>query len=118
MKIAFPSNDGKTVEEHFGHSRMFVVAEVVDNKEINRVELTPPAHTPGAFPKFLSQQGANAIITGGMGQKAISLFEGENIQVVLGASGSISDNLENFLQGKLESTGSSCSHDHDHQCQH
>jgi len=48
---------------------------------------------------------------------AINLFKTQNIDVILGATGSITDNLNTFLGGQLASTGSACTHDHgDHEC--
>lgn len=116
MRIAFPTNNGETVEEHFGHSRQFALCTIEEGVEWNREILTAPAHTPGAFPRFLKEKGADVIITGGMGQRAISLFEEANIEVILGAGGKIEDAIKQFLAGELKSTGSSCNHNHDHEC--
>ncbi len=115
LTIAIPSNDGETVEEHFGHCRKFVMINTLDGKEISRASIDPPAHAPGVFPAFLAEQGADTIITGGMGGRAVSLFKERNIDVILGASGSISDTLKVFLDGDLESSGSICSH-HEGDC--
>lgn len=115
LTIAIPSNDGETVEEHFGHCRKFVMVNTLDGKEVSRSSIDPPAHAPGVFPSFLAEQGADTIITGGMGGHAVSLFKEHNIDVILGAAGSISDTLKVFLDGKLESSGSICSH-HEGDC--
>ena len=52
------------------------------------------------------------------GVNALSYFKENNIEVILGATGSIEETLEVYLGGELESTGSACSHhhgdDHDH----
>ena len=106
--IAIPSNDGETVEEHFGHCRQFVLVTIQDGKEVSRGMVVPPEHAPGVFPAFLAGQGANVIITGGMGGRAVSLFKEQNIDVILGARGFISDTLATFLEGELESKGSEC----------
>ena len=45
---------------------------------------------------------------------AINLFKESNIDVILGAEGSVDDNLQEFIKGELSSTGSACEHDHDH----
>ncbi len=110
MTIAIPSNDGETVEEHFGHCRQFVLITTRDGKEVSKAFVDPPEHVPGSFPAFLAEQGANIIITGGMGGRAVSLFKEQNIDVILGANGTISDIIRVFLEGELESTGSECNH--------
>lgn len=115
MMIAIPSNDGMNVEEHFGHCREFVLIGVQDGKETSRETLTPPEHAPGVFPAFLAEKGANIIITGGMGGRAVDLFKSNDIDVILGAQGSIDDNLRVFLEGDLASSGSICS-SHEREC--
>jgi len=116
MTIAIPSNDGVMVETHFGHCRQFVLITEENGAEISRKSINPPQHAPGVFPAFLAEQGANVIITGGMGARAIGLFKENNIDVILGAVGSIDENLKVFLEGELASTGSACTHDHDDGC--
>ena len=110
MVIAIPSNDGTTVEEHFGHCRQFVMVTVEEGKEVARTSLTPPEHAPGVFPAFLGGKGVNTVITGGMGGRAVELFKQQNIDVILGASGLIDTVLNVFLEGELASTGSICAH--------
>ena len=114
LKIAIPTTDQVTIDEHFGHCRHFLVFTVEDKKVVSKEFLTPPEHTPGSFPNFLAAQGADVIVTGGMGQMAVNLFNQRNIEVILGARGSIDTNLNEYLDGILKSTGSSCGHDHDH----
>ena len=53
---------------------------------------------PGFLPNFLNDRGVNVIISGGMGG---------------GARGDAKTAAEQYLQGKLESTGSIC-HEHQH----
>jgi len=110
-KIAFPTSDKVTVDEHFGHCKEFVIYIIEENevKEVNYVK--PPEHTPGSFPKYLGAQGVDVIITGGMGAMAVNLFKQQDIDVVLGAKGRIDVNLSEYLGGFLTSKGSVCDHD-------
>ncbi|MDA3852045.1 MAG: NifB/NifX family molybdenum-iron cluster-binding protein [Spirochaetaceae bacterium] len=109
-RIAFPSNDGITVEEHFGHCRQFVICNIKGGQQVSRETLDPPVHAPGVFPAFLAEKGASTIITGGMGARAVELFKENNIDVILGAQGSIDESLKEFLGGELYSKGSVCNH--------
>lgn len=110
LKIAVPASEDGTVSEHFGHCKQFAI-HYVSGKNIDKVEfLEPPTHVPGAFPKFLGEHGANVIIASGMGSRAVDLFNAEGIDVVLGATGKVEDNVKVFLEGNLESTGSACTH--------
>ncbi len=48
-----------------------------------------------------------------MGQGAIDIFNEKGIEVIVGASGVAEDAVNNYLLGKLKSTGSVC-HEHQH----
>ena len=110
--IAFPTSDRLTVDGHFGHTKEFALYEV-EGQNINTVKyITPPPHEPGVLPRFLGENDIDVIITGGMGQMAVNLFNQQNIDVILGAKGNIDLNLKEFVGGLLTSTGSSCDHNH------
>lgn len=112
-RIAFPSNNRINVEEHFGHCKEFAVYNIENNQTSTIDFILPPPHEPGALPKFLKEQNVNVIITGGMGAMAIKMLKERDIDVILGANGTIEANLDAYLANNLESTGSACSHDHD-----
>lgn len=110
--IAFPTSDRETVDGHFGHTKEFALY-TVEGTDIKSVKfVTPPPHEPGVLPRFLGETGIDVIVTGGMGQMAVNLFNNQNIDVILGAKGLIRQNLNEYIGGILESTGSSCDHHH------
>lgn len=112
MKIAIPTNDD-ILSAHFGHCKTFVLVDVDLKKKrvLNKVVVDAPRHEPGVLPKFLADQGANAIIAGGMGNQAICLFEENNIEVVLGAPEKRTDEIiSDFLNGTLKTDGNLCDH--------
>lgn len=85
MIIAIPIAQGK-LSLHFGHCEAFRLFHIDENNKIIKTdEQTPPPHEPGVLPKWLHEQGANVIITGGMGMMAQKLFVQNDIQVVIGA---------------------------------
>jgi len=107
MKIAISADSG-FVSAHFGRCPSFVIAEIIDGKIINTVEIDNPGHHPGFLPKFLSERGVSVIICGGMGRRAESLFAEKEIMPIIGVTGKIEEVIEKFAQGKLESGESSC----------
>ena len=114
--VSIPTSDRQTVDGHFGHTKQFALYTILDNTVEQVDYVVPPKHEPGNLPQFLHQQGANVIISGGMGNMAVKLFESNNIEVILGATGSLEKTITTYLNNELESTGSACSHDdHDHQ---
>ena len=112
MKIAIPTAEG-VLCPHFGHCQQFAVMDVdMETKEITNTEmLTPPMHEPGVLPAWLGKMGCNMIIAGGMGQRAITLFEQNGVQVVIGASvGTPDEIVKAHLQGALETGTNFCDH--------
>jgi predicted Fe-Mo cluster-binding NifX family protein len=107
MKIAVASSD-KNVAQHFGHCDGFYVVEVEDGKTVDTKFHDNPGHKPGVLPRFLADLKVETIIAGGMGGAAVDLFNGYNIEVVIGASGDIEGNIKEYLAGNLKSTGSIC----------
>ena len=112
MKIAVAS-DGNRVTDHFGHCESFHIFQVSDC-EIESFETVPnPGHKPGFLPLFLHEHGENVIISGGMGQGAIDIFNENNIEVALGANGLAEDAVLAYLRGDLEGKGGPCK-EHNH----
>lgn len=116
MKIAVASENNR-VSEHFGHCPNFTIYEVEDKKIREKDTIDNPGHKPGFLPKFLGEKGIEVIISGGMGRKAIELFNEEDIEVITGAEGDTDKIVEKYIEGKLESTGSVCDkHEHAGDC--
>lgn len=111
MKIAVAC-EGKNVSGHFGHCEAFTIFETQDKQILNQQRLPNPGHKPGFLPVFLADKGTNVIISGGMGGGAVDIFNEKGIEVITGASGDAETAVNNYLQGKLKSTGSIC---HEHQ---
>ncbi len=112
MRIAVPLAQGK-LSLHFGHCEEFALVDVDEQtKEISNIaKLQPPSHQPGVLPRWLSEQQADVIIAGGMGQRAQQLFAQNNIKVVIGASGQAPEELVSaYLQGTLETGDNICDH--------
>jgi predicted Fe-Mo cluster-binding NifX family protein len=116
MIIAIPTN-GQTLSQHFGRCQTYTFFDVdTENGSIESERtVVPPAHQPGVLPAWIAEVGGSVVITGGMGPRAIQLFEQRGIEVVLGApSVSPRQAAESFLAGDLETGVSACDHT-DHQ---
>jgi len=116
--IGFPTSDRVNVDPHFGHTKEFAIYTVKGNEITNEKFVTAPKHEPGVLPRFLAEQGLDVIITGGMGQMAVNLFNRSGIDVILGAKGDLQQNLTEYVGGELKSTGSSCDHKHGEDHEH
>jgi predicted Fe-Mo cluster-binding NifX family protein len=109
MRIAVSSESknglDSIVAEHFGRCPAFVLVDV-ENGVIGAVHSVDnpfyPNHEPGQVPNFIASQGANVMLTGGMGGRAIMFFQQANVEAVTGASGTVRQAVELYLGGGLQ----------------
>ena len=59
-------------------------------------------HQPGQVPAFINSLGANVMLTGGMGGRAIMFFQQFGIEGVTGAYGTVRQSVERYLGGELK----------------
>lgn len=110
LKFAVPTVNNE-LTMHFGHCEQFAIIDAENNQLIAEEYITPPVHQPGVYPRFLADQGVNVIIAGGMGQKALSLFAQNNIEVFMGVqAGTPRQLVENYLNNQLETGKNLCDH--------
>lgn len=112
MRIAIPIANG-TLAAHFGHCERFALVDIdAETKVIlNKEEIEPPPHQPGLLPAWLAERGAELIIAGGMGQRALQLFAQNGIKVFVGASSLSPEDLASaFLNGNLQTGDNICDH--------
>jgi predicted Fe-Mo cluster-binding NifX family protein len=110
MKFAIPLANGK-LTAHFGHCQAFALVEVADNEIANTQILAPPPHEPGILPSWLHELGADVIIAGGMGQRAVALFDEKGIKVITGALTRPPEELvTSYLNGTLMTGANVCDH--------
>jgi len=109
-RIAIPlEND--VLCSHFGHCQRFAIVDTIDGKIENESLVTPPPHEPGLLPGWLAEKGVTDVIAGGMGQRAINLFNSQRINVFVGAPVESPRNLvTDFLGGSLKVGANYCDH--------
>lgn len=109
-KIAIPAVNGQ-LNAHFGHTNQFYVYTVNSTAIVSEEILIPPKHEPGVFPAWLAGLGVTDVISGGMGERAISMFHQSKINVFLGVQvKSPKELVLDFIQGTLETSGNVCDH--------
>lgn len=107
MKIAVAAM-GTSVAGHFGHCENFILFDTAEGKIISEESIPNPGHRPGFLPNFLADNGAEVIISGGMGGGAVDIFNQRGVEVVVGVEGEARTAIEAYLAGELHSTGSIC----------
>ncbi|MEA3312101.1 MAG: NifB/NifX family molybdenum-iron cluster-binding protein [candidate division WOR-3 bacterium] len=109
MKIAVPTDDGKTISQHFGRAQSFVIFEV-ESGEIASKQLIE-SNTPhsgshsgqghgGWFMPAL--QGCEVIIAAGMGNRAVVYFEAAGIKPVFTDVTDAEEAVKAYSQGTLK----------------
>ncbi len=112
MKIAIPLADGR-LSMHFGHSEYFAILDVdpATKAVLKREDIEAPPHQPGLLPPWLKSKGVDVVITGGMGQRALSLFREQGVEVVVGAPSLTPEEIANsYLNGTLITGQNVCDH--------
>ena len=100
--------DNNQVSAHFGRCPSFAIIEL-QGKEVSSKEIIPnPGHRTGFLPKFLAEKGVHTIICGGMGRRAIDLFNEKGIKSIVGVSGDIDEVIHKYLKGQLKESDSLC----------
>jgi predicted Fe-Mo cluster-binding NifX family protein len=118
-KIVLTANDGLGLDGemamHFGHCSHFVVAHVDGDRRVTGTEVHPNPyaehHQPGQIPQFIHSLGANVVVTGGMGGKAMEWFRQLGIEVATGSRASVAETLDAYLAGALV-RAAECGHGH------
>jgi predicted Fe-Mo cluster-binding NifX family protein len=120
--IAIAAEDDKgldgEVSHHFGRCLAYVLAEVEAGQVVStRVQMNPhyEAHVPGQMPAYIRGLGADVILAGGMGPRAVNMFQQYGMEVATGAVGNVGRVLDAYLQGQVQGIVP-CSHDHPDSC--
>ena len=107
MKIAIPSEDDKglesTVSQHFGRTAYYTFVDM-EGKEIKNVSVVRvpfEGHGPGDLPNFVKEHGGDMVVAFGMGSRAVDFFGELGIEVVMGASGKVSDVVAALIEQNL-----------------
>ncbi|NYB51429.1 MAG: NifB/NifX family molybdenum-iron cluster-binding protein [Methanobacteriaceae archaeon] len=119
--ICVPSLDqeglkGK-ISQHLGKTPYFVLINYEDDKiEDFQITESRAKHlggnmTPG---EFIAGSGAKKLLCGNLGPKAVQMLQNSGIEVYTGASGTVIQALQDWVEGKLKqaSMGSACSDGH------
>lgn len=108
MRIAISAEDCNGLESvvspHFGRCPCFILVEVEGDGVRVSQEVENPfytQHQPGQVPAFIHSLGADVMLTGGMGGRAVQFFQQYGVEPVTGATGTVRQALERYLGGSL-----------------
>ena len=120
IAIAAEDNQGLAgeVSHHFGRCPYYVLAETDGTTCVKTTVVENPYygnHQPGQMPLYLRDLGAQVILAGGMGPRAVQMFLEYGIEVATGAVGRVEGVLNAYLSGNLRGIVP-CNHDHPESC--
>jgi predicted Fe-Mo cluster-binding NifX family protein len=106
MKVCLPTNGknglSETVHEHFGSAAYFTIYDSA-TKKVEVMENSNPHHAHGACQPLgmISGLGVDAVLTSGMGRRAVQLLNQGGIKVYLLAGETVQQAIDKFSAGEL-----------------
>jgi len=120
--IAIAAEDDKgfdgQVSHHFGRCPFYFMIGIEENKIVGADVKSNPHfgnHQPGQMPMFIRELGADVILAGGMGPRAVDIFNSFGIEVATGAVGNVRNVVDAYLRGEVKGIVP-CNHDHSDGC--
>ena len=106
MRVCIPAMGDKGLEdavgEHFGRVPFYTIV----NTETNEVKVlrNTSEHMGGQGypPEIMAKAGVDVMLCGGLGQRAIMMFENMGIMVYVGAYGKIKDAIDMWKNDNLQ----------------
>jgi predicted Fe-Mo cluster-binding NifX family protein len=109
MRIAVSADNKQgldsVVSPHFGRCPHYILVDVEGHDVTGIQEVDSPFyghHQPGQVPAYIHSLGANVMLAGGMGGRAIMFFQQYGIEGVTGAYGTVRQSVERYLGGQLK----------------
>ena len=105
--IGIPSNGPElsdAISDHFGHCRYFVGIEIDEGKNLKKLfSLQNNGHTGCMEPVMnMKERRVTDMIVGGIGGRPYAGFTQFGIGLFKGVKGTLSENIQLFLQGNLQ----------------
>ena len=121
LRIAISADNKNDLDSpvslHFGRCPCYILVDV-EGREIKAVTAIDNPyygnHAPGQVPAFIHSQGANVMLAGGMGHRAVSFFQQYGIEAVTGASGTVRQAMQSYLGGDLQGAEPCAESQHHH----
>ncbi len=106
MKVCVPTMGNKGINEevgeHFGRVPTYTLVDT-DTNEVTVIDNTSEHGGGSGYPpEIIAKTGAEVMLCGGLGRRAISMFEEIGIMVYVGASGTVNDAVQMWKVGKLQ----------------
>ena len=102
------------LSEHFGRAPYFTVIELDENRSVVSQRTVPNTSEhfggTGRPPDRILQFKPDALITYGMGPRALNIFQSENVAVLQANANTVRDVVSAYSNDKLEELTEGCHH--------
>ncbi len=119
MKIALPTKNDGTIDNHFGHCQFYTICTVPgegENLQYERMDSPVGCGCKSNIASVLHGMGVTVMLAGNMGDGAVNVLKNNEIKVVRGCSGKVEEVVRDYLDGKLSDSGVACSEHEGHVC--
>jgi predicted Fe-Mo cluster-binding NifX family protein len=118
VRIAIPVEDANglnaRLSQHFGRAPYFAVVELDENGKVLNLQMVPNKSEHfggmGKPPEILMSLRPNAVITYGMGPRALNMFQSANIAVLQTNKDFVKDVIEAHNRDELVELTEGCHH--------
>ncbi len=119
VKIVIPVADkeANNLSAHFGRAPYFAWFQMEDGEAVDSgVTPNDSSHFGGRGlpPERMMAMGADVVISSGMGQRAIQMFQSSTVAVLQARSQDVAQSIEDFVEGRLAELTEGCLHAHEH----
>lgn len=105
MRLCIPSNTRGGLDDQVGYHFGRVPSYTIFDDSTNEVEIieNTSSHRGGTkLPaELLREHNVDVMICGGIGRRAIQIFEQSGVEIYIGAQGAVRDAIEQFRNNKL-----------------
>ena len=120
VKIVIPVADeeAKYLSAHFGRAPYFAWFQMEDGAVVDSgVTPNDSSHFGGRGlpPERMMAMGADVVISSGMGQRAIQMFQSSTVAVLQSLSQDVVQSVEDFKEGRLMELTEGCLHAQEHE---
>jgi predicted Fe-Mo cluster-binding NifX family protein len=117
-RVVIPAEDGSglnaRLSEHFGRAPYFIVVELDEDGNVSSIQAVPnESEHFGGFgrpPDRILQFKPNAVITYGMGPRALSIFQEAGVAVLKANADTVKEVIEAYRHDRLEELTEGCHH--------
>lgn len=120
VKIVIPVADEGAIRlsAHFGRAPYFAWFRLEDGDVVDSgVTPNDSSHFGGRGlpPERMMAMGADVVISSGMGQRAIQMFQSSTVAVLQARSLDVAQSIRDFAEGGLTELTEGCLHAHEHE---